>query len=329
MKRFPLLIGMVAGCLLTWAPQVASAHHGWRWGYGSYYGGSYCRSYYYPRYYSSPYCGNYGSYYGNYGSPYYGGYGSNYGYGYAPYANYGSYSPYGTAGFGSGGANLLGLLAMGNLGGSVMQPSYLSMPVSVGFGPPGFLQIPLGNTAGRPSYLQVPVNAGYGPSSYLQIELGRSATNAVPNAPAPGATQTAPPFGAVPGVNAAAVDRLAYELLTASSQDVPTAVATPEYGVASAPLVASAKAIAGASSAAAERSTSGVANKSSIFHLVSWSKSQRPAQRAGTDVLKDTSFSLVDSDVDANQLADSDQEGSAIDEMSMVAGGEITPWVVK
>src|SRR5689334_22509747 len=98
MKRFPLLIGMVAICLLAWAPQSASAHHGWRWGFGSYYGGSYCRSYYYPRYYSSPYYCNYGSYYGNYGSPYYGGYGSYYGSGYAPYANYGYYSPYGSAG---------------------------------------------------------------------------------------------------------------------------------------------------------------------------------------------------------------------------------------
>jgi hypothetical protein len=327
MKRFPLLIGMVTVCLLAWAPQSASAHHGWCGGYG-YYGGSYYRSYSYPRYYSSPYYSNYGSYYGNYCSPYYGNYGSYYGYGYAPYASNGYYSPYGNAGLGLGGGNLLGLLAMGNMGGSVMQPSYLSMPVSVGFGPPGFLQVPVGNTSGRASYLQVPVNSGFGPSSYLQIELGRSGTSAVPSGPAPGATQTAPPFGAVPGANTAMVDRMAYERSTASSHEIPTAVATSGDSQARELLLASPEGGPGTSSVTVEARTAGATNTNSKFHLVSWSNARRPAQQAAADVPKDTSFSLVDPYIDG-QLADSDQERPVVSEMTTVTGGETTPWVVK
>jgi hypothetical protein len=176
MKRFLLSLALAVSSLL--APCAAQAHHhGWGCGnyYRSYYGG-YGYNFYSPRYYGRSYYGcspcysysycnnNYGSYYGNYYgyAPY-----SNYNYGYSNYAN-----PYG--------GNLLNVLANNQLGGanlsgSLMQPSYLSLPVNVGYGGSGYLQIPTGNASGRASYLQIPVNNGYGPPSYLQIELGRNA----------------------------------------------------------------------------------------------------------------------------------------------------------
>src|SRR5207248_1374488 len=115
-----------------------------------------------------------------------------------------------------------------NLSGSLVQPSYLSMPVSVGYGPSGYLQIPLGSPAGRASYLQIPVNAGYGPPSYLQIELGRNAGGAVPSAPAPSASPTVPPYGAVPGAGTGVLGRLAYDIPKTASDDVPPVVPAAE-----------------------------------------------------------------------------------------------------
>lgn len=307
MKRLLLLTGIAAVCLLVGSPRQGLAH-GWRSGC-RYYNSGY--TYYYPSYYS-----NYNNCYGNYG---YGNYGSYYGSGYSPYMNYGYYSPYNNFGPGTGGGNLLGLLAGNslsgaNLSGSLVQPSYLSMPVSVGYGPSGYLQIPLGSPAGRASYLQIPVSSGFGPPSFLQIELGRNAGTATPTAPAPSATPTVPPYGTVPGTGTSTLGRLTYDIPRTASDDVPTVVSTVEE------------------SAADDVLASEIA-KNSPFQFVSLRSEpasvQAPVRAAAPRPAKDTSFSLITPANEGRTLNQVGQDTSLPLTPADLSDRDETPWVVK
>src|SRR5262249_9926861 len=121
-------------------------------------------------------------------------------------------------------------LAGANLAGSLVQPSYLSLPVGVGSGQAGYLQIPMGNPAGRASYLQIPVNTGYGPSPDLQIELGRHPASAGPAAPVQGPTPR--PLGSVPEVGVPTASRSAGDIFKTSIADLPPVVPAVEYSSA-------------------------------------------------------------------------------------------------
>jgi hypothetical protein len=321
MKRFFSTMVLAGLFLVSWSPQLALAHGG-RWGCG--YSSGY--TYYYPRYYYPTY-NSCSSYYGNYGS-YYGG-------SYVPYPSYGYNVPYNNFGLGLGGGNILGLLAgsglMGaNLSGSLMQPSYLSMPVSVGYGQSGFLQIPMGNSSGRGTYLQIPVNTGYGPSSYLQIELGRNTGSGVPSAPTPSATPNVPPFGAVPGVNTATGGQFTYDTPKTPADEVPPVVA-PLESVPETAMAASTKTtpVRHLSSSRGQSDTDAATTKSDI-QFVSWSSTptgrKNSLAQSDTPHAKDTSFSLVDSKPE-------DETGRTLKSESALAasmpGSEGTPWVVK
>lgn len=297
-----LLIGS-----LSVLPAKALAHWG-RWGCGSYYSGyTYC----YPRYYYP----NYNScYYGNYGSYYYG---NNY----VPYPAYGYNPLYNNLGLGSaglGGGNILGLLPgnslLGaNLSGSLLQPSYLSMPVSVGYGQSGFLQIPMGSPAGRGTYLQIPVNTGYGPSYYLQIELGRNSNNSAPGIPTPSTTPNVPPFGAVPGFNAATAVQFTYDIPKTPADEIPPVVLSAEPSSTSASGIAAAKA-------------------PPTLQFVSWSRvtevTQAQTRVATPPLTKDRSFSLVSPDRD-DSWSEAARGPTSVRAIAIVADRESTPWVVK
>lgn len=351
MKRLILLVGMTAACLMALAPERAQAH-GWRWrsGCSSYYNNySYCSpQFYYPTYNNcSPYYSNYGSYYGNSYAPY-SNYGSYYGNGYAPYSNYGS-SPYGLSpqynnfgpGYGGvgGGGSLLGIMgantmAGANLSGSLLQPSYLSMPVGVGYGQSGYLQVPVGNPAGRASYLQIPVNTGYGPSSYLQIELGRNPGSAVPATQTPGPTPN--PLGSAPSVNIPTASRFAYGIHTTPSDELPPVVPALERKAANVFAAVKTEAPPATPSAPAtvnQRAAGSLTTGNVKFLLVSGPKvplaTQVSSQATAARLTKNTSFSLVDADIEAPTLVETDREQSSADEMAIMSGRESTPWVAK
>lgn len=305
MKRLLLIAGIATMCLLIGSPRQGLAH-GWRWGCRSYNSGY---TYYYPSYYS-----NYNNCYG-----YYGNYGSYYGSGYSPYSNYGYYSPYNNFGPGFGGGNVLGLLAGNsltgaNLSGSLVQPSYLSMPVSVGYGPSGYLQIPLGSPAGRASYLQIPVSSGFGPPSFLQIELGRNSSGTVPSAPAPSATPTVPPYGAVPGVGTSTLGRLTYDIPKTASDDVPTIVSTTEESLAN-------------------DFKAGETTENSPFQFVSLRSEpasvQAPAHDAAPRLTRDTSFSLVGPKGEDRASTQAGPDSSSPLVPADLSNREELPWVVK
>lgn len=326
MKRIFLTLAL-AGLSCCFAPRPAMAHWG-RWSCGSYSSGY---SYYYPRYYYPNY-NNCSNYYGNYGSYYNG---------YVPYPNYGS--NYGFNNLGLGGNNLLGLLAGNglagaNLSGSLLQPSYLSMPVSMGYGPSGFLQIPMGNPAGRATYLQIPVNTGYGPSSYLQIELGRNAGNSMPGSPTPSsttpsATPTIPPFGAVPGTNAALTSQYTFDTPKTPSDEIPVAV-TPAAGTAASAVVLTtqgnsrAASSSSVDSAAASDSAEPVADLQFVS-LIRPAEGPKKPVRPEAARAKDTSFSLVAED-SRDQATDSrGKEATTWKKLALSPAREDLPWQAK
>lgn len=326
MKRLLLLVGMTAACQMIWSPPAQA--HG-RFGCRSYCGGSYYGPQWnYPSYSTcAPYYGgynggNYGSYYGNVYAPY-----SAYGFspqynGFAP--GYSGSLPSGNL-FGNLGAyNLLGA----NLTGALVQPSYLSLPVGVGYGQSGYLQIPVGNSAGRASYLQVPVSTGYGPPSYLQIELGRNPGSAGSDAPASGPVPK--PLGAVPGAGFPTASLSASDIHQTAADDVPPVV--PRTGDGSVQRIAGDDSkIDSADSrsladkgAARDGTTTGVK-----FQLVSWPKA-RTAPRisprpSATPLGKDTSFSLIDDDVKGPALPQ--MEPAAIDNAAQLTNREGAPWI--
>lgn len=332
MKRTFLTLAL-AGLSYCFLPEPAMAHWG-RWSCGSYSSGY---TYYYPRYYYYP---NYNSCSSYYGTNYYGNYGSNYG-GNVPYPNYGFNSGY--SNFGLGGNNLLGLLAGSgltgaNLSGSLLQPSYLSMPVSTGYGPSGFLQIPLGNPAGRATYLQIPVNTGYGPSSYLQIELGRNAGNNTPDAPTPSsttpnATPRIPPFGAVPGSNASLTSQYTFDTPKTPSDAIPTAVVPTENESAGA--IAMSKTDGSSVTLFAESDEASVSNSTDEapgIQFVSLTRTPAPAMKAvrpDSSQMKDTSFSLVDPN-SRDKTADAQaKDASTWEKMALSSAREDLPWQAK
>jgi hypothetical protein len=322
----------LAGLVFTFSPLPAMAHWG-HWSCGSYYSGY---TYYYPRYYYPNY-NNCSSYYGN---NYYGNYGSYYG-GYAPYSNYGfnsGYSNFGYNNFGLGGNNLLGLLAGSglagtNLNGSLLQPSYLSMPVSMGYGPSGFLQIPMGNPAGRATYLQIPVNTGYGPSSYLQIELGRNAGSGTPAAPTPSATPNIPPFGALPGSNAALMSQYTFDTPKTPLDAIPTAVGSAAGESAGSIVISKteespAKLTAELNQDVALSST----DESPGIQFVSLTRTSEVAKkivRPETSQAKDTSFSLGDPNSGGKSADGQTKDASTWEKMAISSGREDLPWQAK
>jgi hypothetical protein len=323
MKRF-LQAVIAAACFMASSPQHAVAHGG-RWSCGSYYSGY---TYYYPRYYYPSY---------NNCSYYYGNYGSYYGNGYVPYPNYGSYSPYNNLGLGLGSGNLLGLLAGNslfgaNLGGSLLQPSYLSMPVSVGYGQSGFLQIPMGSPAGRATYLQIPVNTGYGPSSYLQIELGRNSSNSVPGTPTPSANPNVPPFGAIPGVNNTTAGQFTYDIPKTPADEVPPVVLPLERSSGSTSAVAASKATpTNSPSVDNHEPAPSATTENSKFQFVSWSSvpvaTQAHTQPSTPPLAKDTSFSLVGPEPQRSVPDKTHQEQSSLNDIAFLVDRESTPWV--
>jgi hypothetical protein len=352
MKRLLVLFSMFVVCCFAWSPQQVEAH-GWRWhsGCGSYYGGSTCSGYsycspqsYYPTYnYASPCYSNYGSYYG---SSYYNGYGTNSNYSSIPYGAFPQYAnsqyAYGPALGGFGGNSLLGLMgasSMGgaNLTGSFLQPSYLSMPVGVGYGQSGYLQIPVGSPAGRASYLQIPVNTGYGPASYLQIELGRNPASTVPNTPTPGPTPQ--PLGSAPAVNLPTAGRFTNEIHLTASDELPPVVPQAPRGFENG-IVAKSAAPSTATfpSAAVKHAVGNATTGQAKIQFASWTNSPVATQAAqsgtATSRPKDTSFSLVDPDtVDPNaagpQLSELDRELVANEESAIISDRESTPWIAK
>jgi hypothetical protein len=343
-----LLASVSAVCYFAWSPQQVEAH-GWRWrsGCGSYDSGySYCAPQSYSQTYSncSPGYGNYGAYYGSwYGN----GYGAYTNYGSIPCSTYSQYvspqydSPqYGNFGHGwgrVGGGSLLGLMggnamAGANLTGSLVQPSYLSMPVGVGYGQSGYLQIPVGSPVGRASYLQIPVSTGYGPASYLQIELGRNPSNTVPNTPTPGPTPQ--PLGSAPAVNNPTASRFTNAIHQTSSDELPPVVATvPGNSTNSIVANGSVPSAATVTLAVDKRSESHATNKQAAIRFVSSLKSPvaKPTSLSGTETprKKDTSFSFVDADATGSKLSDPDREFTSREETSTVLDRESTPWVVK
>jgi len=325
MKRLLLLVGITAACQAVWSPQ-AQAH--WRFGCRSYYGGSYYSpQWYYPSYSTCWPC------YGGNGSSY----GSYYGNAYPPYSAYGFSPQYSYLGPGySGnlpGGSLLGSLGAyrlfgANLTGSLVQPSYLSMPVGVGYGQLGYLQIPVGNPAGRASYLQIPVSSGFGPPSYLQIDLGRNPGSTGSDAPA--AVPTPKPLAAVPGDGFPTTRMSTYGIhQTSADDDLPPVVpATGDlgYNIAADDVEASS---ADSLAAAESRAAGNVTTSGVRFQLISWPKSRVVSQsshRASATLLRNnTSFSLIDDDV----------KGPAVSQTELIVTGEaanlpdreLTPWI--
>ena len=325
MRRLLLLSGITAACLLAWSPQKTLAHGG-LWG---------CRAYSsnYNHYYQQSYYPNYNncaqtyrnncSYYSN---------------GYAPYSNYGSYMPYNNSGMSLGGNAPLGLLGYNNLTGTnlnglISQPSYLSMPLSVGSGPSGYLQIPLGSPAGRASYIQIPVNSGYGPSSFLQIELGRNAGSTVPSAPAPSPTSNVPAFGAAPGVYTTTPDLFAFNISKTSSDDVPPVVPVADQRTKH-ELVAGLDISRSTSFSQPEKHSPAIpTTKTAKFQYVSvhneQDETQIPVQVGGLPPAKSTSFSLVDPDAIDSMPTNVERVPPLVLEIDLLLQREDTPWVVK
>jgi hypothetical protein len=328
----------LAGLSFCVVPEPAMAHWG-RWSCGSYYSGY---TYYYPRYYYYPNYNSCGNYYGN---NYYGNYGSYYG-GYAPYPTYGfnsGYNNFGYNNFGLGGNNLLGLLAGSglagaNLSGSLLQPSYLSMPVSMGYGPSGFLQIPMGNAAGRATYLQIPVNTGFGPSSYLQIELGRNAGSSTLDAPTPSVPNSntspkIPPFGAVPGTNAALTSQYTFDTPKTPSDAIPTAVAPTASESAGAIVMAKTDASPATLTAELNQDVASSSTEEApgiqFVSLTRTSEIAKKAVRPEISPAKDTSFSLVDPG-SRDKTADAQaKDASTWEKMALSSAREDLPWPAK
>lgn len=314
---------------LSFSPSESLAHWG-RWGCGSYYSGY---TSYYPRYY-----------YQTYNNCYYGNYGSYYGNSYAPYPTYGYnplYNNLGLGNLGLGGGNILGLLAGNaltgaNLSGSFLQPSYLSMPVSVGYGygQSGFLQIPIGSPAGRATYLQIPVNTGYGPSSYLQIELGRNSSNAVPASPTPSTTPNVPPFGAVPGTSSATAGQFTYDISRTPADEIPPVVLPLERASAIASVGTTAEApTTSVMSAETNNSVPNAISASSTVQFVSWSSVRETTRVSATTAMpplaKDTSFSLAGRSLPDDKPSEAIREPYPFKDLTFATDRESTPWVVK
>lgn len=333
LKRVTLLFGLSVACQLAAAPQTAEAH-GWRSRCGSYYN-------------SSSYCSPQSSYYSTYNncSPYYSNYGPSYGpspYSSNPYGPLPQYNNFGTgfgglgayggpSGFGGvGGGSLMWPMgtnfpAGANLAGSLLQPSYLSMPVGVGYGGSGYLQIPVGNPAGRTSYLQIPVNSGYGPPSYLQIELGRNPGSR--DTPAPGPS----PLGSVPGVNIPPVDRVAYDIPKTATDDVPPVVpAVQGNSVQAIAAVGNNVSRAKISTAADKHFEANVTTQCVKSQFVFIPKAVAPTpnvpQTSGLPRTKDTSFSLIGDDIQAPPLVALDRDSSTADELPTVASRVSELW---
>ena len=334
------------------------------YGSGSYYGGRsyygmqsnyYPQSSYYRSYSDSPCYNNSGF---NYGRSYGTGYGVSSCYSSCPSVSYSNAYPtvsypsapyptgslqqlnnYGLSTGGGGGSSQLGILNSGpltgaNLAGSLLQPSYLSMPVAVGNGSSGFLQIPVGTPDGRASYLQIPVNSGNGPSSYLQIELGRDRRETTPNPPIPAPSLN--PLGSLPAVIIPAVTRSLNDIHNTASDELPPVVPAVQKdpvnvitanGSVSEPTPAKPDAAdmkPGVTLASAgfryhvALKPNGLAAARSSHH-----KTSAPS------FTKDTSFSLTDRDLVVQPPAEADRVDSSAGEIVIAPGRESTPWVAK
>ena len=208
------------------------------------------------------------------------------------------------------------------------------MPVAVGNGSSGFLQIPVGTPDGRASYLQIPVNSGNGPASYLQIELGRNPRETLPDPPTPAPNLN--PLGALPGVNTPAVTRFLNDIHNTASDELPPIVPAVQkapvnmitaIGSGSEPTPAKAD-------AASMRSGVTLSSAGTGYQVVLKPNGLAVApsshyQTQAASFTKDTSFSLTDGDLAVPPAAEADQVDSSADEIVIPPGREGTPWVAK
>lgn len=312
---------------VAFAPADAKAHP-WRRGCFGY------RSYGFYGYSGSGYnrC-----YYSGYGSPSYGYYGyssPNYGYsGYASpgcsYSRYGSpgysYSGYGTPSYGYyggypgvGGAyggysnGVLGGDQMLNLlGGTLGQASYVSIPVGLGYGPPGYLQVPVGGVAGRATFMQVPISAGFGPTTYLQIQVGAGGANATPADATPTPANVAPSFGFTPNAETPEFNRVTMGAAASIDLEIPP-VASP------APASRASESLA-LKGLASKGETNKKPSKSPFRFAVSKSERDEPSTIGGNDASP-----RIDTDLAPIDFGPS--LGAAIE--PTISRDDAVPWVV-
>ena len=328
------------------------------YGGGSYYG---MQSNYYPQssYYRSY---RYAPYYNNSGFSYGPSYGTAYGvsscYSSCPSVSYSNAYPtvsyanalyptgslqqfnnYGMSSGGGSGSSQLGILNSSaltgaNLAGSLLQPNYLSMPVAVGNGSSGFLQIPVGTPDGRASYLQIPVNSGNGPSSYLQIELGRNPRETPPDPPTPAPNLN--PLGSLPAVNLPAVTRFLNDIHNTASDELPPVAPAVQNAPANMITAFDSGSEPTPAKADAADMRPGVTLSSADkgYHVVVKPNGLEAARSSHQQTLaaaftKDTSFSLIDGDVEIRPQAEADRVDFSADEIVIPPGREGTPWVAK
>ena len=105
------------------------------------------------------------------------------------------------------------------------QSAYLNLPLSLGYGQTGSLQMPMGNASGKPSYLQIPLSNGFGPSINIQIELGRPG-DVSPSSVPPNTTSN-PVAPTQFGTNNQPLDRFTSIIPKSAKDEYPTIVAPP------------------------------------------------------------------------------------------------------
>ena len=325
MRRLLFLIGITTACVVGWSPQQALAHGG-LWG---------CRTYSsnHTHYYHQNYYPNYTrcaqTYLNNCS------YSSS---GYAPYPNYASYLPYNSPGMISAGNTPLGFMGFNNLSstnlnGVISQPSYFSMPLTVGSGPTSYLQIPLGGPAGRASYIQIPANAGNGQPSFLQFDLGGNAGGTVPSAPPPSPTSGIPSFGATHGDYKATANLFVINISKTSSDDFPTVVQVAEQRTNEELVAGHDISLSTSFSKSEKNSAASPTTKNSKFQFISVhnneTQTQIPVQVTDSRPSTSTSFSLHDPDSFGKTPFKIEELPPLEPAMDFLPIQEDTPWVVK
>ena len=238
----------------------------------------------------------------------------------------------------SAGNTPLGLMGFNNLSGTnlngvISQPSYFSMPLTVGSGPASYVQIPLCGPAGRASYIQIPANAGYGQPSFLQIDLGGNTGGTLPSAPAPSSSSGIPSFGATHGDYTATANLFVINISKTSSDDFPTVVQVAEHRTNEELVAGHDISLSTSFSKSEKNSAASPTIKNSKIQFISVqnndAETQIPVQVADSRRSKSTSFSFLDPD-------SFDKTPSKIEELpplelerDIMQHPEDTPWVVK